>query len=64
MVGGLAFTALATYVLIPAFGGQADYYWAYSTLGNNVPQVVGHIIRHPAESVRRMFSGRRSSSTP
>jgi uncharacterized membrane protein len=55
VVGGLAYTALATYVLIPAFGGQAGYYWAYSNLGNNVPQVIGHIARHPLGSLQRMF---------
>ncbi len=52
VAGGLAYTALATYVLIPAFGGLAGHYWAYSDLGNNVPQVVAHIIRHPLGSLR------------
>jgi uncharacterized membrane protein len=55
VVGGLAYTAFATYVLIPAFGGQAGYYWAYANLGNNVPQVIGHIVRHPMGSLQRMF---------
>src|ERR1035438_4347575 len=49
---GLAYSVLATYVLIPAFGGRSDYYWAYGALGNNVPQVIGHIITHPASSFR------------
>ena len=34
---GLADTVIATYVLIPAFGGRSDYYWAYTALGSNVP---------------------------
>lgn len=55
VVGGLAFTAFATYVLIPAFGGQAGQYWAYANLGHNVPQVIGHITRHPVGSLQRMF---------
>ena len=55
VVGGLAFTAFATYVLIPAFGGQAGQYWAYAGLGHNVPQVIGHITRHPVGSLQRMF---------
>jgi uncharacterized membrane protein len=55
VVGGLAFTAFATYVLIPAFGGQAGQYWAYASLGHNVPQVIGHITRHPVGSLQRMF---------
>ena len=30
---GLADGVLATYVLIPAFGGRSDYYWAFGALG-------------------------------
>jgi uncharacterized membrane protein len=55
MVGGLFYTMIAVYLLIPAFGGQAGYYWAYSTLGNNVPQVVLHIIRHPLSTFQMLF---------
>ena len=35
IVAGIADTVLATYVLIPAFGGRSDYYWAYTSLGSN-----------------------------
>ena len=56
--GGLAYTVFATYVLIPAFGGRAGYYWAYSDIGNNVPQVAAHIIRHPLGSLRMMVKPR------
>ena len=49
---------LATYVLIPAFGGRSDYYWAYGALGNNVPQVIGHIVTHPASSLRVLITPR------
>ena len=55
MVGGAVYTMLAVYVLIPAFGGQQGYYWAYSTLGNNVPQVILHIIRHPVSAFHTLF---------
>ncbi len=55
IVGGVFYTMIAVYVLIPAFGGQAGYYWAYSTLGNNVPQVVFHIIRHPLSTFQMLF---------
>jgi uncharacterized membrane protein len=48
IVAGLADTVVATYLLIPAFGGRSDYYWAYTALGNNVPQAIGHLITHPA----------------
>jgi uncharacterized membrane protein len=47
VAGGLADTVLATYVLIPAFGGRSDYYWAYTALGRDVPQAIGHLITHP-----------------
>ncbi len=53
---GLADSVLATYVLIPAFGGRSGYYWAYGALGNNVPQVIGHILTHPASSLRVLIT--------
>jgi uncharacterized membrane protein len=46
---------IAVYVFIPAFGGQAGYYWAYASLGKNVPQVVLHIIRHPLSTFHSLF---------
>ena len=49
---------LATYVLIPAFGGRSDYYWAYGALGGNVPQVIGHIVTHPADALRVLITPR------
>lgn len=55
---GLADSVLATYVLIPAFGGRSGYYWAYGALGNNVPQVIGHIVTHPASSLRVLITPR------
>ena len=48
IVAGIAATVIATYVLIPAFGGRSDYYWAYPALGPHLPQAVGHLITHPA----------------
>ena len=48
IVAGVAATALATYVLVPAFGGRAGYYFAYTSLGRNVPQAAWHLITHPA----------------
>src|SRR5580698_1634234 len=56
VVAGVAWTAFATYVLIPAFGGNGDYYWAYSSIGNNVPQVLAHIARHPVSSLEILFN--------
>jgi uncharacterized membrane protein len=51
IVVGVCWTAGATYLLIPAFGGRGDYYWAYSNLGPNVPGVIKHMIVHPRSSL-------------
>jgi uncharacterized membrane protein len=56
VVVGVAFTAFAVYVLIPAFGGRADYYWAYSTLGRDAPQAAWHLITHPISSLRLVIT--------
>jgi uncharacterized membrane protein len=56
VVVGFADTVFATYVLIPAFGGRADYYWAYQSLGNNVPHAIGHLITHPVSSLRLLIT--------
>jgi uncharacterized membrane protein len=55
MVGSAVYTIFAVYVLIPAFGGQAGYYWAYGALGNNVPHVILHILRHPVSAFHALF---------
>jgi uncharacterized membrane protein len=53
---GVADTWLATYVLIPAFGGHASYYWAYGALGQDVPQVAVHIVTHPLGALRLLIT--------
>jgi uncharacterized membrane protein len=58
MVVAIADTVLATYVLIPAFGGRSDYYWAYTSLGSNASQAVGHLITHPVSSLRLLVTPR------
>ena len=45
---GLADTIVATYVLIPTFGGHSSYYWTYTALGTHAPQAALHLITHPA----------------
>ena len=47
IVAGIADSVLATYVLIPAFGGRSDSYWAYNALGGNIGQVALHVVSHP-----------------
>jgi len=58
IVGGLLDTVIATYVLIPAFGGRSDYYWAYTALGANGQQAVGHLITHPISSLKLLITPR------
>jgi uncharacterized membrane protein len=57
IVGGLADTFIATYLLIPFFGGRSDYYWAYTALGRDVPQAAWHLITHPS-SLRLLVTPR------
>ena len=49
VVAGIADGLIATYVLIPAMGGRADYYWAYQALGSNGPQAIAHILARPGQ---------------
>jgi len=58
IVAGIADTVLATYVLIPAFGGRSDYYWAYTALGPNASQALQHLITHPASSLQVLITPR------
>jgi len=55
IVAGIADTVIATYVLIPAFGGRSSYYWGYSALGPNAPHAAWHMITDPA-SLRLMVT--------
>jgi uncharacterized membrane protein len=58
IAAGIADTLLATYVLIPAFGGRSDYYWAYTALGSNAGQALQHLIIHPASSLQVLVTPR------
>jgi uncharacterized membrane protein len=55
-VVGLVYTFTAVWVFIPAMGGQSYYYWAYSELGQNVPQAVKHILTHPLGSAKLLIT--------
>ncbi len=52
VIGGIAAMLLATYVLRPAFGGRAGYYWAYWSLGGNARLAAGHVLRDPLAAAR------------
>ena len=52
VIGGIAAMLLATYVLRPASGGRAGYYWAYWSLGGNARLAAGHALRDPLAAAR------------
>ena len=52
VAGGIAAVLLATYVLRPAFGGRAGYYWAYWSLGGNARLAAEHVLRDPLMAAR------------
>jgi len=56
IVGGVAYTWIATDVLIPAFGGRANYYWSYTALGSNVPQAAWHVATHPLSTLHLLVT--------
>jgi uncharacterized membrane protein len=56
VVAGLAWTGLASQVLIPAFGGSADYYWAYDALGRDVPHAAAHALTHPWTALKLLVT--------
>jgi uncharacterized membrane protein len=55
---GIVDTWVAARVLVPAFGGRANYYWAYTALGRGIPQAAWHLITHPAGSLRLLITPR------
>jgi len=58
VIVGLAYTFVAVWMFIPTMGGRANYYWAYTALGNNVTHAVEHIIRHPRSSAKLLINPR------
>ncbi|MFD0884689.1 DUF2079 domain-containing protein [Streptosporangium algeriense] len=51
VLAGAAATYLCTQVLIPRFGGRADYYWAYSGLGRDFKEAALHALTHPFDAL-------------
>ncbi|WP_143221037.1 DUF2079 domain-containing protein [Actinomadura sp. CNU-125] len=47
IAAGLAATWAASRFVIPAFGGDDGYYWAYGTLGPDLPSAAVHAVTHP-----------------
>jgi uncharacterized membrane protein len=47
VVGGIAATWVATHLLIPAFGGSATFYFAYSQFGPTIGRALLNMVTHP-----------------
>jgi hypothetical protein len=56
VVGGLGWAWLAARVLIPAFGGDQDYYWAYGALGPDLPGVIAHVVTRPWDALQLLVT--------
>ncbi len=56
VAAGLVWTWLAARVFVPAFGGAADYYWAYDALGQDLPHAAAHAVTHPWDVVRLLVT--------
>ena len=56
MVGGAAYTWLASQVLIPLFGGRSDYYWAYGALGPDMRGVAHTALTDPLAVLAQLGS--------
>ncbi len=51
VAAGLAATWFCSRVVIAAFGGDNDYYWAYGALGPDLPGAAAHALTHPWDVV-------------
>ncbi|MFI0356689.1 DUF2079 domain-containing protein [Actinomadura sp. 9N407] len=47
VAAGIAATWISSRVMIAAFGGDNAYYWAYGSLGEDMPSAALHILTHP-----------------
>jgi uncharacterized membrane protein len=56
VVVGLVWTWLAARVLIPAFGGDPNYYWAYGALGDDLPAALAHVVTRPWDALRLLVT--------
>ncbi|QKG25916.1 DUF2079 domain-containing protein [Actinomadura verrucosospora] len=53
---GVVATAVCSKVAIAAFGGDNDYYWAYTSLGRDLPHAALHVLTHPWDAVAELGS--------
>ncbi|MFF4773521.1 DUF2079 domain-containing protein [Microtetraspora fusca] len=63
VAAGLAAVVITTHVLIPAFGGRADYYWAYGTLGPDLPSAAVRALTHPLDALALLVTPSEKAAT-
>ena len=56
--GGLAATWVSTRLLIPAFGGSANFYWAYGQFGSSLATAGWHALTHPLQTLGTLVTPR------
>jgi uncharacterized membrane protein len=56
VLGGLAWTLLATRLVIPHFGGDPAYYWAYGHFGDDIPSAAVQALTHPWDVATTLVS--------
>ncbi|MBO2454883.1 DUF2079 domain-containing protein [Actinomadura barringtoniae] len=56
IVVGMVATWLCSKVLITAFGGDDDYYWAYGSLGSDMSSAARHALTHPWDVVTGLLT--------
>jgi uncharacterized membrane protein len=58
MAGGVVAAWVTTHLLIPAFGGTANFYWAYGQLGSTLPGAAWHVVTHPLQTLKMLVTPR------
>ncbi len=56
VVGGLAAVVVSIRLVIPAFGGRADYYWEYDALGPDPAGLLRHVVLHPLDTLHVLIT--------
>jgi uncharacterized membrane protein len=63
VLGGVAWTLIASRLLIPYFGGDPAYYWAYGHFGADLPSAAVQALTHPWDVATTLVSPRVKAGT-
>jgi uncharacterized membrane protein len=57
IAAGIAWFFISTRLLIPAFAnGRPFTFWSYGDFGPNLPSAAGHVVLHPLQALKSLFS--------